>query len=140
MIRVATLDDIEWLADITCKDMFALLGNTDLYDPNYLKTTLLPAVISSGISVVDEGKGALLGIITSNPFNPNFIVATELAWWVSKELRSSPLGYRLMREFEKKAKEKNATSIVLSLMESSPLKSLDKVGYTKKETAWLKEI
>lgn len=140
MIRPATLEDVDWLVDIAIKDMFNLLGNPELYNRDYLYTAFVPYLINEGIALVEEGKGAILGNVGINPFNPKYIVSTELMWWVHEDKRKSPLGYRLLKEFESMSKEVGATTIILSLMPSSPIQSLEKSGYSRKETAWVKGV
>jgi N-acetylglutamate synthase-like GNAT family acetyltransferase len=140
MIRVATLDDIDWLVDTAIKDMFNLLGKPEIYNKDYLKNILVPSIIEQGIALVSEGEGAILGFVTPHPYNPDYVIATESMWWVREDKRGSSLGYRLLKEFEQYAKEIGANYVVLSLMGTSTVSSLKKSGYSQIESSFIKEV
>lgn len=140
MIKRATLEDIPWIVDIACKDMFSLMGNPEFYNPTYLRTTLAPEIIKNGIVFVVEDFGLIGGLVTNHTMNPDKRILLELLWWVRENKRNSSIGYRLLKAFEEEAKNHYVSYIQMSLMESSTIKSLEKQGYVKKEYSLVKEI
>lgn len=139
-IKKATLEDVEWIVDIGIKDMFALIQNKDYYDPIYLKTIIIPFIISNHIALIVKDKGIILGLTSPHFYNPKVIMTTELMWWVTKEERNKTIGIRLLKAFEEEAKLKGSNLISLSLMSSSNIKNISKLGYSIKEYALTKEI
>lgn len=91
----------------------------------------------------DRGEivGAIVGLI-SDMYMSQTKVATELAWFVSKNYRGHKGSILLMKTFEKWAKEKEADYAVMC--ELSNINVLEKVytkfGYNKSETVYMKEL
>lgn len=95
-------------------------------------------LVSSGVGYIigyfnGEGvlKGGLVFIITPDFFT-NDILAQELCWFVSKGSRGA--GIKLLKEYERLAKEKGANQIALCHMVGYQDEQLDRVynkfGYT----------
>lgn len=139
-IRKVTSEDIDWIVDIGIKDMFNILGKPEYYNNKYLKTVFIPFLLETGICLIKEKEGVFLGMVDQHPLNPDLLIAQELMWWVTKEKRGSPLGYRLLKEFEKEAKIFGASVISIGLMEKTPVKHISKLGYTRSETSFVKDI
>lgn len=140
MIRKAILEDIDWITHASY-DMCHLLGNTELYNPNYLANTFIPYIIENGIVFVDDKEqGVIGGIVTPHMYNPDKKILMELMWWVHEGKRGSSLGYRLLKMFEEEGIKSEVDYIQMSLMESSTVTSMEKQGYRRKEFALIKEI
>ena len=60
----------------------------------------------------DEIIGVFFGLLET-PFFSNDIIARDLLWFVRKDKRGSVFGIRLLREFERWAKENGASKIML---------------------------
>ena len=96
------------------------------------------------IFVIDVGgeiEGMLVGLL-SELYMSHTVQATELAWFVSKEYRGKPASLRLIKAFEKWAKESGATQIGMGDIESiTSLENLyNRLGYERAETVYLKEL
>jgi GNAT superfamily N-acetyltransferase len=70
------------------------------------------------------------------------VQATELAWFVSKDYRGKPASLRLIKAFEKWAKESGANQIGMGDIQgiSSLEKLYNRLGYERAETVYLKEL
>ena len=96
------------------------------------------------IFVIDVGgeiEGALVGLL-SELYMSHTVQATELAWFVSKDYRGKPASIRLMKAFEKWAKESGANQVGMGDIEGiSSLENLyNRLGYERAETVYLKEL
>ena len=88
-----------------------------------------------------ELTGAIVGILTEM-FMSNKIVATELAWFVSKEARGTPASIKLVKTFENWAKQNGANYTIMG--DFKGITDLDylysRMGYEAAETAYMKEL
>ena len=144
-IRTATPDDVfdililgtefskeapsshKWNKDKTEQFLVSSLSNTNME-----------------IFVIDVGgeiEGALVGLL-SELYMSHTVQATELAWFVSKDYRGKPASIRLMKAFEKWAKESGANQVGMGDIEGiSSLENLyNRLGYERAETVYLKEL
>ncbi len=75
-------------------------------------------------------------------FMSNKVVATELAWFVSKEARGTPASIKLVKTFEKWAKQNGADYTIMGDIKG--ITDLDylygRMGYEAAETAYIKEL
>lgn len=148
MVRYATADDVPQLAILaghflreSCyADMFTL-GEDGIRDA-------LAGMVANGVVLVAERNGVAVGLLAGTMsavwFAPDTKVATELAWWVSPDVRgSSPAAVRLVREFEQWAGEQGADYVVMSdivSLESPAASMLSRLGYRTVERSHLKEM
>ena len=79
------------------------------------------------ICIQKENKGIILGLIYPLFYNPNILVAQELGWWVEPEYRGSPLAIRLLKEFEKEAKNRGASKVIMFYLDAQTPEKLDKM-------------
>lgn len=89
----------------------------------------------------DEVVGAIVGVVTEM-FMANKIVATELAWFVSKEARGTSGSIKLIKKYEAWAKSKGADYVVLGDIKGiSDLGNLyGRLGYDAAETTYMKGL
>jgi len=88
-----------------------------------------------------EITGAIVGLFTYM-FMSHKKVATELAWFVSKEARGKPSSIKLVKVFESWAKEVGAEYTIMGDIKGiADLGSLyERMNYEAAETAYIKEI
>lgn len=93
------------------------------------------------IDVDGDIRGFLWGIITEM-WMSGTRVATELAWFVSKEHRGKKGSLILVKAFEMWAKNKGVGHVVMADIEDvSSLGTLyQRLGYKRAETAYMKEV
>lgn len=144
MIRDAMFKDIPYIADIAAKDMCALMGSPELHNGDYLADVFIPNLLLNGhICLVSENNdtidGVIGGIVGGHVYNPNVRLGTELIWWVREDKRGTSVGYRLLKAFEEAAKHLGCSAVVMTLMPSSGV-TLEKLGYTQKESAYHKGV
>lgn len=89
----------------------------------------------------DEIVGAIVGII-NEMYMSQTVVATEMAWFVSKDYRGRKGSIMLMKTFEKWAETNGANYICMGAIEG--ITELDKLytksGYFKSETLYMRNI
>lgn len=94
-----------------------------------------------------DGKivGFLLATLSTIWFAPEALTATELAWWVDPEARSSGAGIRLVRHFEQWARFRGARcaslcDLVIDGQEQPAADIINRLGYRVVERASMKEL
>ena len=107
----------------------------------FLKTLPMKEVETFVAEVDGEIAGYLVGQVTEPLFSSQK-VASEIAWFVSKDYRHTKAGFKLMSFYENWAKEQGAKFIGMAYLEN--IADLGKVykrmGYTKAETHYMKEL
>jgi len=79
------------------------------------------------ICIKKDGKGVILGILYPLFYNPDVIIAQELGWWVEPEYRGTSIGIKLLKEFEKEAKEKGADKVIMFYLEAQTPDKIDSI-------------
>ena len=89
----------------------------------------------------DEIVGAIVGLL-SEMYMSQTILATELAWFVSKDYRGKKGSILLLKSFENWAKAQGAHYVVMG--DIAGIASLEKLytrmGFSKSETTYMKEV
>lgn len=88
-----------------------------------------------------EVVGAIVGLL-NEMYMSQTIIATELAWFVSKDYRGKKGSILLLRTFEKWAKDNNADYVCMGDIHGIvTLENLyTRMGYSKCETTYMKEV
>ena len=144
-IRTATPDDVFDIL-ILAKEFSKEAPSSHKWDKDKTEQFLVSSLNNTNmeIFVIDvdgEIEGALVGLLCEL-YMSHTVQATELAWFVSKDYRGKPASIRLMKAFEKWAKESGANQIGMGDIEGiSSLENLyTRLGYEKAETVYLKEL
>lgn len=143
MIRIMTLEDIDAVMPLMERSFNKNIKPQGMtWD---LNTTLATAktLITQGITLVHENTvidAIISGIVIPSMFDNNTILSQILIWYTEA---SGGVGIRLLRQFEKEAKKRNASLIMFG----SPLMvSIDsheiymRLGYKELEIQYIKEI
>lgn len=91
-----------------------------------------------------EGKlvGFIVGLVSPSLVNENYLVGTELAWWMEPEHRKGSAGIRLLRHIEKSAKEIGCILWSMMCLEEQAPEKIEKMylseGYKKTERTFTK--
>lgn len=104
-------------------------------------------IVENHVFLVADLDSELVGLIAGfgmNHFlNPSIKILAECFWWVDDAHRNTTAGGRLLAEFLKRGKL-DYTWITMSLIEDrSPVTApslLERIGFTRKETAFLLEV
>lgn len=92
----------------------------------------------------EKGKGFIFGIVQSYVFNNDSKFAYDIGFFVEPELRGKGLAFKLLKEFEVKAKELGADRIIMVGLETQRpevmKKFYSKMGYKSLETNYIKEL
>ena len=144
-IRTATPDDVFDIL-ILAKEFSKEAPSSHKWNKDKTEQFLVSALQNTNmeIFVIDVGgeiEGALVGLL-SELYMSHTVQATELAWFVSKDYRGKPASIRLMKAFEKWAKESGANQVGMGDIEGiSSLENLyNRLGYERAETVYLKEL
>ena len=145
IIRYATLDDVSWIVELVAADMQSLMGESDLYDLDYLQT-FVPYLIEDGVVLVAEKVGSpvgcIAGILAPILFNPHKMALNEVFWWVAEEHRGSSAGAKLLLAFEQDGIALEVDFINMSIMHNTKLSTgaLEKRGYLYKESSYVRRV
>jgi RimJ/RimL family protein N-acetyltransferase len=144
-IRAATPDDVFDIL-ILAKEFSKEAPRSHKWNKEKTEQFILSALQNTNMTifVIDVGgeiEGALVGLL-SELYMSHTVQATELAWFVSKDYRGKPASLRLIKAFEKWAKEGGATQIGMGDIEGiTSLENLyNRLGYERAETVYLKEL
>lgn len=144
-IRGATPDDVFDIL-ILAKEFSKEAPSSHKWNKEKTEQFILSALQNTNMTifVIDVGgeiEGALVGLL-SELYMSHTVQATELAWFVSKDYRGKPASIRLMKAFEKWAKESGANQVGMGDIEGiSSLENLyNRLGYERAETVYLKEL
>lgn len=144
-IRSATPDDVFDIL-ILAKEFSKEAPSSHKWNKEKTEQFILSALQNTNMTifVIDVGgeiEGALVGLL-SELYMSYTVQATELAWFVSKDYRGKPASLRLIKAFEKWAKEGGATQIGMGDIEGiTSLENLyNRLGYERAETVYLKEL
>ena len=144
-IRTATPDDVFDIL-ILAKEFSKEAPQSHKWNKEKTEQFILSALQNTNMTIfvidVDgEIEGALVGLL-SELYMSYTVQATELAWFVSKDYRGKPASLKLIKAFEKWAKESGANHIGMGDIEgiSSLEKLYNRLGYERAETVYLKEL
>ncbi len=119
---------------------------THKWDKEKTEHFILSAITNTNttIFVLEEGSeivGAIIGLL-NEMYMSQTLVATELAWFVSKEYRGKKGSLMLMTTFENWAKKNGANYTCMGDIHGiTTLEKLyTKKGYSKCETTYMKEV
>ena len=144
-IRTATPDDVFDIL-ILAKEFSKEAPQSHKWNKEKTEQFILSALQNTNMTIfvidVDgEIEGALVGLL-SELYMSYTVQATELAWFVSKDYRGKPASLKLIKAFEKWAKESGANQVGMGDIEgiSSLEKLYSRLGYERAETVYLKEL
>lgn len=128
-MRLATASDIPRIVQMVTR-LAASVGVPQVVDPEWTGASLAALIASPDASVWVTDGGFLAAQLVRTTISPE-LVAVEHGWWA--EDRS---GLRLLRAYERWARERGATRIRLSTGINGP--DLSRLGYRPAEQAWVK--
>ena len=144
-IREATQEDIFDIL-VLAREFSREAPKSHKWDKDKTEKFVLSAIQNTnmGVFVIDvdgEIQGALIGLL-SEFYMSHIVQATEVAWFVSKEFRGKVSSIKLVKHYEKWAKDNGASYVgMCDIQDISNLSSLyTRMGYSKTETVYLKEI
>ena len=84
----------------------------------------------------------LLACLYGEPIFSSARIATEIAWFVNKEHRTTTAGFRLLKTYENWALTKGADFVAMTYLEDTTDLSdiYEKKGYLKSEPNYIKEL
>lgn len=94
------------------------------------------------VTVIEEGKGFLVGVVYPHLYNPQILCVQELGWWVEPEFRGSVVGIKLMKRFEEEAMARGVSHIMMIHLANdwNVGKIYEKLGYRLAEHTYIKEV
>lgn len=146
IIRDANENDIPFMLEEGIKFLKLHPANLDKnYDSEHLIDLSYNFINNHVVLIAEENEvslGLIAGLISPNPFNPNYIGLQEFMWWVKEDYRNSSAAIKLYRAFENRAKELGVNFI--SMVSTSYTPTLEKLykrdRFIPVETAYIKEL
>lgn len=148
IIRKANEGDINAIVGLG-NDLFSMAdyGEYAKFDVDSARENV-KTILSSGVIFVAETGGEIIGqiigVISPLWFNSECIAATEMCWIVKEDHKGSSAGVKLLREFEKWAKDNGAKIVCMSdlvIKNDTPAGGLFcKLGYSVVERSHIKRI
>lgn len=134
MIRKATEADIEDLVEMGAS-FHAAAKHPSRYNPEHARD-LLEAMFKQG-AVFRSDKGMIGGLLSPAYCNRNWLMAVELFWW--SEDRQ---GLKLLRAFERWAKDVGADEVRMTTLASHPDVEtiISRMGYAPAEISHVKVL
>lgn len=136
---------MDWLI-AECAEFGDFFGSKiPLYNPEHLRSVVLPTLIESHLLLVAEVRGEragfIAGLYSSHFLNPSITTLSELLFWVTKKHRGSRAAAMLMNAYIEWGKT-NADWVTMATERDSTLnpKSLISRGFVQKEQSYLMEV
>lgn len=151
MIRDATIEDLKGIVHLGKEFFDKALAHINVPYDHIQVWHMLHELVKhkDGILLIAEVDDQLVGIVGGSLFswyfNPEYKSGQEIFWYVTPEYRGTTIGIRLLKEMEKQAKEKGASTwIMISEYHMGNYEQLDKLyrklGYSDHETGYIKEL
>lgn len=144
-IREATEEDIFDIL-VLGREFSREAGEAFAWDKTKTENILQQAVHSDDVLILvleDDGIviGGLVGAVTTMPF-ASHVIATELAWFVDPRHRGHRKSIGLVKEYEKWAKRKGASYIVLAhIHKVADISNVyERLGYEITESSFMKKV
>jgi len=146
IIRKATIDDLDQIVEMANRFIaFAPHGSLITHTTDDIVNTVRLFLESGIIFVIDvDGKavGILAAMMTSVWYSPLTKVAHEMMWWVNEEHRGTIASIKLIKAYEKWAREQGAQIIAmcdLVIEGHEPVgTTLNRLGYEMSERTYIK--
>lgn len=139
-MRVATSDDFDVILEMAMK-FIESTNYKELADQQTIANfvwNLLDLPATEGIVILTEG-GMLAGVIKPFVFG-TVKLATEVAWWVDPDKRSTGIGKALLDTFEYWAEANHCTGVIMVSLDDQLAKYYEKQGYKVQERTYMKEL
>ena len=95
-------------------------------------------------TVVEIGKGFIVGFIASSFLEPTKMLCSELAWYVEPEYRGTSVAIKLMKRYEKYAIDNKCDFVTMVCLDSLNPEEIGaiykKMGYNALEHHYRKEL
>tara|TARA_R100001480_G_scaffold142216_2_gene139677 strand:+ start:445 stop:894 length:450 start_codon:yes stop_codon:yes gene_type:complete len=145
LVREASIEDTFDIL-ILAKEFSKEAPETHKWNKDKTEKFILTAIESPNATVIvfeDDGEivGAIVGLL-NEMYMSQTMVATELAWFVSKDYRGKKGSILLVKTFEEWARKNNADYVCMGDIHGIiSLENLyGRLGYLKCETTYMKEI
>jgi hypothetical protein len=130
---------------ILAKEFSKEAPNSHKWNPEKTKNFLLSALQNTNMEVFVSDKdgdinGAIVCLVTEM-YMSNTVVASDLAWFVSKDSRGDSSSIRLLKAFEEWGRSRGADYLGMADIEgiSNLSKLYSRMGYSIFETTYMKE-
>lgn len=140
LIRQAKLNELPELVEWACQFMKQVFPKHEV-DKAHLEAMGVALQQSHVLLVAEEDgelRGFIAGIYQRHFLNPNVSLLQEVAWWVPEKWRNTYTGWALLKTFSA-LKNTDMTSVGLLQQSGVADRHMEKLGYKKFETAWVKD-
>lgn len=143
-IRAATNEDIIGIL-VLAKEFSKEAPKTHKWNMEKTTKFIVSAIENTNMEIFlseknNEITGFIVGLVTE-VYMSNTTIASELAWFVSKDARRSSASIKLLKKFEDWGRSKGADYLAMADIEGieNLSKLYTRLGYSISETTYLKE-
>ncbi len=115
----------------------------DIDNEQHFDALMMRVFAGAGVCFIEQGKGAIIGVVFPSIWCDKTLVLSELAWYVRPEHRGGTVGYRLLKSYMNAAEQMKAEgrikAFTMAKMTSSPDINYGRFGFKKLEESWIHE-
>lgn len=142
-IRLATEEDFDQIISM-CSEFWGQSGMEVEFQPEQARAMLYVSLDHGLLAVENNLNGFISAIKGPCIGNADYIMATELAWWINPNYRGKMLGVQLLKYLEKLCISQGVHRLNMLFMETSMpdrIKKLyERFGYKLQETTYYKVL
>ena len=145
-IRLANKFDLPYILDMlrNFREQTPIEEMRNCDNEEYVNKVFHHIILGGGVALVAEEQqpiGMIIGIKDQSIWDPDIKILRELVYWVEPEARGSSAGYRLIKEYNKRAEEMRENDQIkmytMTKMVNSPDLDFSRFGYQKTEEVWV---
>ena len=145
-VRLANKFDLPYILDMlrNFREQTPIEEMRDCDNEEYVNKVFHHIILGGGVALVAEEQqpiGMIIGIKDQSIWDPEIKILRELVYWVEPEARGSSAGYRLIKEYNKRAEEMRENDQIkmytMTKMVNSPDLDFSRFGYQKTEEVWV---
>lgn len=145
-VRLANKFDLPYILDMlrNFREQTPIEEMRNCNNEEYINKVFHHIILGGGVALVAEEEqpmGMIMGIKDQSIWDPDIKILRELVYWVEPEARGSSAGYRLIKEYNKRAEEMRKDNQIkmytMTKMVNSPDLDFSRFGYQKTEEVWV---
>lgn len=146
IVREANKFDLPYILDMlrNFREATPIEMMRECDNEEYINKVFHHILLGGGVALVAEDQqpeGMIIGIKDQSIWDPDIKILRELVYWVEPDARGSSAGYRLIKEYNKRAEQMRQDDQIamytMTKMVNSPDLDFSRFGYQKTEEVWV---
>ena len=146
IVREANKFDLPYILDMlrNFREATPIEMMRECDNEEYINKIFHHIILGGGVALVAEDQqpeGMIIGIKDQSIWDPDIKILRELVYWVEPDARGSSAGYRLIKEYNKRAEQMRQDDQIamytMTKMVNSPDLDFSRFGYQKTEEVWV---